>query len=156
MTAPQSRTAGRRTRLVTVDNEGVLFGAYCWFSHERITGIVPDVLKLRGQPFAFNYMNWLEEEVNSPAGRLANILDAMETVLSKDDIEDVITEADHLGELDSECANAAIGNRPAPLTRQDLIDIGREAFQDRYDGDNHEGALIAAIEAALNAQEQQS
>ncbi len=42
--------------------------------------------------------------------------------------------------------------QPAPVTRQDLIDIGRERFQDVYIGGNHEGALIAAIEAALDAQ----
>lgn len=48
-----------------------------------------------------------------------------------------------------------LSHLPAPLTRQDLIDIGREQFQNVYGGDNHEGALIAAIEAALDAREQE-
>lgn len=43
---------------------------------------------------------------------------------------------------------------PAPLIRQDLIDIGRERFQDAYCGDNHEDALIQAIEAALDAKQE--
>jgi hypothetical protein len=51
---------------------------------------------------------------------------------------------------------SAVSSLPAPLIRQDLIDIGREAFQNRYGGDNHEGALIAAIEAALDAREQET
>ncbi len=52
--------------VVHVDSQGVRFGAFCWISHERITGRDADALNSgKGGLAAVQYMKWLNKYLNN-------------------------------------------------------------------------------------------